>query len=110
MGYNRMEASKRIRARRKELGLTGAEVAERIGKAEHYYGDIERGTCGMSIDTLVQLAETLEISVDYILFGNEEGNEYSVIARTSRILRHYNMRKQQCALELMKYYLGLDEA
>nr|WP_252264614.1 helix-turn-helix transcriptional regulator [Hungatella hathewayi] len=51
MKYNRTEAALRIRNRRKALGLTSAEVAEKIGRADHYYGDIERGTCGMSIDT-----------------------------------------------------------
>ena len=45
MKYNRVEAARRIRKRRKELGLTSAEVADKIGRANHYYGDIERGTC-----------------------------------------------------------------
>lgn len=109
MKYNRMEAAGRIRNRRKELGLTCSEVAEKIGRAVHYYGDIERGTCGMSIDTLVELVSTLELSADYILFGSEEGSDYLPIVRASRILRSHNMRKQQNALELMKYYLDLEE-
>lgn len=109
MGYNRIEIAGRIRKRRRELGMTTAEVAGKIGRAEHYYGDIERGTCGMSIETLVDLTEVLELSADYLLFGNEEVNDYSPIARAPRILRQYNQKKQQCALELMKYYLGLEE-
>ena len=44
MVYDRTGAAKRIRQRRKELGMTSAEVAGKIGRAVHYYGDIERGT------------------------------------------------------------------
>ena len=69
MVYDRAGAAKRIRQRRKELGMTSAEVAGKIGRAVHYYGDIERGTCGMSIETLLDLSHYLDLSVDYILFG-----------------------------------------
>lgn len=104
-----MEAARRIRKRRKELGLTSAEVADKIGMANHYYGDIERGTCGMSIDTLIELTEILEISSDYILFGKRTGNEISNAARACRILRQWDEGKQERAVDLMKYYLELDK-
>lgn len=109
MRYNRNEAAYRIRKRRKELGLTCAEVAEKIGRVEHYYGDIERGTCGMSIDTLVELTRTLELSADFILFGAENECESSYAARAYRLLKKYNERRQERAVELMKYYLDLEE-
>lgn len=109
MKYNRVEAARRIRKRWKELGLTSAEVADKIGRANHYYGDIERGTCGMSIDTLIELTEILEISSDYILFGKKTGNEISNAARACRILRQWDEGKQERAVDLMKYYLELDK-
>lgn len=109
MKYNRTEAALRIRNRRKTLGLTSAEVAEKIGRADHYYGDIERGTCGMSIDTLVELTRTLELSADYILFGAENENGNSNAAKAYRILRKYDEQRQEHAVELMKYYLNLEE-
>ena len=109
MKYNRVEAARRIRKRRKELGLSSAEVANKIGRANPYYGDIERGTCGMSIDTLIELTEILEISSDYILFGKKTGNEISNAARACRILRQWDERKQERAVDLMKYYLELDK-
>ena len=109
MKYNRVEAARRIRKRRKELGLTSAEVADKIGRENHYYGDIERGTCGMSIDTLIELTEILEISSDYILFGKKTGNEISNAARACRILRQWDEGKQERAVDLMKYYLELDK-
>lgn len=109
MKYNRMEAAKRIRSRRKQLGLASAEVADRIGRTEHYYGDIERGTSGMSVDTLMALARTLDTSSDYILFGKENESDYPTAARAYHILRLYDERRQRRAVELMKYYLSMEE-
>lgn len=103
----RTEMAKRIKNRRKELGLTREEVADYIGRAIHYYGDIERGTCGMSIDTLMDLAECLDLSVDYILYGNEGENCTNAIKSAYRILRKYDEKTQRSALDLMKFYLEL---
>ena len=54
--YDRVEAGERIRRQREKLGIQRREVADRIGKAEKYYADIERGYCGMSLDTMVDIA------------------------------------------------------
>ena len=74
MVYDRAGAAKRIRQRRKELGMTSAEVAGKIGRAVHYYGDIERGTCGMSIETLLDLSHYLDLSVDIFCSVRREKN------------------------------------
>ena len=50
--YDSTAVGERIRRRRTELGLTQAQLAEKINRAVKYCADIERGTCGMSIDTL----------------------------------------------------------
>ena len=44
----------------------------------------------MSIDTLIELTEILEISSDYILFGKKTGNEISNAAGACRILRQWD--------------------
>ena len=64
-GYNRIAAGERIRNRRMIMGLTQEELAEKIGRAYKYCQDIERGTCGMSIDTMLSIAACLNISLDY---------------------------------------------
>ena len=50
--YDRIAAGDRIRQRRLLLGMTQEELAEKIGRAYKYCQDIERGSCGMSIETL----------------------------------------------------------
>ena len=48
--YDRIAAGERLRCRRLELGWSRELVAERLGVVNKYYADIERGTCGMSVE------------------------------------------------------------
>ena len=64
--YDRLAAGDRIRQKRNLLGFTQDEMAEKIDRAAKYYADIERGSCGMSVETLMALSETLDMSLDYI--------------------------------------------
>lgn len=59
--YDRLAAGDRIRLKRTLLGLTQDEMAERINRAPKYYADIERGSCGMSIETLMALSSSLNM-------------------------------------------------
>ena len=95
--------SKRIYQQRKEMRMSREEVAEKIGRVPSYYGDIERGTCGMSVDTLVALSNTLHLSVDYILYGAAE--ETDIYEQICRSLKNYDIRIQNRALSLMDFYL-----
>lgn len=57
----------RIRRKRQELGLTQAQFAKRVGVSTSFYGHIERGTRVPSIDTLVIIANTLNVGIDALL-------------------------------------------
>lgn len=67
--YDSTAVGERIRRRRTELGLTQAQLAEKINRAIKYCADIERGTCGMSIDTLMLLCSALRLSPSTLLLG-----------------------------------------
>ena len=59
----------RLRNRRNFLGLT-QHVANQVDISLRFYQMIERGEKSVSVDTLMQLAQALKISVDYLLFGS----------------------------------------
>ena len=59
----------RIRERRKELNLTQQDIKAKSGISSGNISDIERGNRLPAASTLVQLAQVLECSVDYILTG-----------------------------------------
>lgn len=105
--YNRIAAGKRIRSCRERLGLSRQRMAEQIGKAEKYYADIERGYCGMSLETMIEIAGCLGITLDYMIFGESDRPELS---EDSKILLFYlgncDERKRKKAVELLKVYLS----
>lgn len=59
----------RIRTARKSLGLTQEEAAERCDITASFYGNIERGSRKMSLETLIKVSLGLNVSTDILLFG-----------------------------------------
>ena len=50
-------------------------LAVRINRATKYCSDIERGMCGMSIETIsLAIAKALDMNLDYMMFGEISGN------------------------------------
>ena len=111
--YDRLAAGKRIRARRRLLGLTQEEMAERIGRVPKYYADIERGNCGMSVETLLALAKTLDLSLDYIILGEgKDGAEAhkDEVAVILDLIDRCQDKRRDYAMRLLKLFLAaLDE-
>ena len=64
---------KSARAARATLGLSQADVAEKLGLSLEFVGRIERGVALPSVPTLVSLAEVLAVSSDEMLgLGTEQ--------------------------------------
>lgn len=64
----------RIRAKRKEMGLTQEKLAEMIDISPSHVGEVERGTSVCSIEVLVNLATTLGLNLDTLVKGIDEEN------------------------------------
>ncbi len=63
------EMGKRIRRQRELSGLTREQLAEKLEVSTKFCSDIELGAKGISIQTLAKLTDILNLSADYILFG-----------------------------------------
>lgn len=57
----------RIKAMRKKIGLTQAEVAKKLGIASQSVTNYESGKTDPSIRNLISLAAVLDVSIDYLL-------------------------------------------
>ena len=66
---NYKDVGLRIRLEREKLGLSREKFAEIIGLSSFYIGQLERGDRKMSVDTLVNISDALNVSVDYLLYG-----------------------------------------
>lgn len=67
--YNRHRIGERIQKRRQNLGLSQEALAEQMDRATKYCSDIERGCCGMSIETMLAFSKHLNMSLDYMMYG-----------------------------------------
>ena len=64
-----MEIGKRIKQRRKELGLTQVQIHTETGISSGNLSLIENGKTLPSSSALIQLSNLLQCSIDYILKG-----------------------------------------
>lgn len=83
--YDRKAVGKRLQSRRKREGWSRKYVAEKIGLVEKYYADIERGTCGMSIETLIALTDLYGFTMDALIYG--EKGELGIFGQDKTILQ-----------------------
>ena len=80
--YDRKAAGNRIREKRRQLGITMKEAAEKLGRVPTYYADIERGSCGMSVETMIAISRLYHMSLDYLILGAEEEEKTEDAGRT----------------------------
>ena len=65
----------RVRRRREVLGCTREQIAERANISVQFLFDIEKGKKSMTAMTIVNLAEALSVSIDFLLLGAEKNDE-----------------------------------
>ena len=71
MNYNIKESGMRLKDLRKKKDYTQESFAKEIGISHRTYSGIESGAHSTSIETLVEIAQVLETSLDYIILGKE---------------------------------------
>ncbi|MCC8104051.1 MAG: helix-turn-helix transcriptional regulator [Clostridiales bacterium] len=71
---SKLEIGTRLRQLREALGYTHEELAEMINVSPRFCYDMELGNRGMSLNTLCSLAEALNTTCDYLLFGPEDND------------------------------------
>jgi len=63
--YEKM--GKRIKYKRQGKNMNQEEIARQVQISPSYYGNIERGNRVPSVDTLVAIANALEVGTDFLL-------------------------------------------
>ena len=69
MYYDPKETARRITLLRTKAGLTQEQLAEKLNVAPNYFGKIEAGLRGCSIDMLAEICCFFDSSMDYLIFG-----------------------------------------
>ena len=74
--YDKKAVGARIRNCRRDKGLTQCGLAEKLDYAsERQLQRIENGETSCSVDKLMEIAQVLEASTDFLLFGREKQKE-----------------------------------
>ena len=111
--YDRKAVGIRIREKRKQLGITMKEAAEKLGRVPTYYADIERGNCGMSVETMIAISQLYHMSLDYLILGKEEESGQTdkdkVFAEETeavyQLLNNVSKRERMYAAKVLRTFL-----
>lgn len=108
--YDRIAVGERIRKKRIQLGLSQDELAVRIDRATKYCSDIERGMCGMSIETMLAIAKALDMNLDYMMFGEISETEREWQQKDALTLIHLIEKapasQRNYAIRLLKLFIA----
>lgn len=107
--YDRAVVGLRLRKRRKQLGWSRGYVAEKIGIVEKYYADIERGTCGMSIETMLALAQLYHFSLDEFIYGPKKQEKLGETFLEDQLKELSPQEKEYCAELIYLFVRGMKE-
>jgi len=70
--FNKKKAGERIKLRRAELHITKAQLAKRLDLSSGFIRMVESGQRFFKPENLLTLSEILDVSIDYIIKGDEE--------------------------------------
>lgn len=65
----------RLKEKRKALGVSQEEMALKLGVSRQYYGGIESNAEMPSLSKLIDIADILDVSTDWLLSGGAEKQE-----------------------------------
>lgn len=84
------EIAKRLKEARENAKMKQTELAERLGKAQTTIASMENGRSTESFKTLKSICEILNVSADWILFGNTgQPEEPDLNEEGCRLLEEY---------------------
>ena len=102
---DRAAFGKRIKEARNKAHFTQEVLAEKADIAVTYLGEIERGEKTPSLDVLISLAESLEVSCDYLLRDSVESGAVYVDADISSKLSGLTRKQRITAEAILDAYI-----
>ena len=85
--YEKM--GKRMKYKRQAKNLNQEDIANMVRISPSYYGNIERGNRVPSVDTLVAIANALEVGTDFLLADSLTAANPQRIEQETRLLTRF---------------------
>ncbi len=100
MDYTALGAT--IRKKRIELGWKIAALADKAGISEDFVGKIERATDIPSLQTIVAIANALEVGVDSLLQNDLAVVDVSLCEELNSMLENMNPKRKKLFLQFVR--------
>lgn len=100
MDYKLLGAA--IRRRRIERGWKIAVLADKVGVSDDFIGKIERATDIPSLQTVVAIANALEVSVDSLLNNDLAVVDAALFDELNCLIENMNPRRQKVFLQFVR--------
>ncbi|MDE5994559.1 MAG: helix-turn-helix transcriptional regulator [Oscillospiraceae bacterium] len=96
----------RIKAKRKEKGITQEKLAEKLSVSVGYISQLERGTTKISLDTLAKISAVTDCEIaDFISGSSSKSNLYAQEEFTA-YLRLLDGKERAILLNQLKSYVA----
>lgn len=99
---NYFEIGQRIRKYRKALNLSQEQLAEKIGISTTHMSHIETANTKLSLAVLVDIATTLSVQTDAIIYGELQQNKTSIKQEVSDIIDSCSAKKLNIINDVLK--------
>mgnify|MGYP000023164472 CR=1 FL=1 len=97
-----VEMGKRLRILRTGLNYTQEQMSEILEMSTAYYGKVERGIYGLSLEKLVLANKKLDMDINYLLTGSRRGE-----IALDKIIDECPKNKRYDMEQLIKYAINL---
>ena len=102
MALNYVLIGRRVKEIREQKFMTQVELVEHYRTTAQYLSQIEHGKKQPSLQTLVGIAEVLEISIDELLGGNQVRNRELYQNELGQLLEDCSSYEKRVIYELVK--------
>lgn len=95
-----------IRKQRRQKNFTLEQLAEQLDVSTTFIGQIERAKGKPSLETLVKIANVLELSVDSLLFGdlNAKSSNNHFIKRVEELTENLSSKEKALILKALENF------
>lgn len=103
MDYKKL--GERIRQERLSLGITQEVLSEKAGISVSFFGQIERGERKPSLETVINIANALQVTVDFLLIDSYQTASRSLVDELAYLVRETPEKDIKTVIEVTKTIL-----